>query len=357
MTNDSGKNILISVPVDTLSSEKTIDISLSTSKINPCKDAKATPEISDRSELLFEVAKVDKENAVDFSACRGYVSGFLGTTDVPIPQPQKSIEKQVALLKDKTNELKYFKYSVIFNAVRRMPIISAVNVEGDEKKRLDDSKRSDDWLRDRRIDIECQLTDKFYAASNFDRGHMSRFEDANWDTTEAKALRNGIYTCFYTNACPQVPGINRNGDNLWGKLERAVLEKGVKKQKGKQAKMSVFNGPMFDDKKDRIRLGVAVPMQFFKIVLWLDDNEKLKATAFKLSQEKLVTDDQFDESMLAEEALDIDKLIAYKNYQVSIKSLGNLTKIDFSKIEKYDTFKSSNGDDETLLTDEESIIL
>ena len=162
-----------------------------------------------------------------------------------------------------------------------MPVISAVNVEGDAKKRLDKSKRSDDWLRDKRIDVECQLTDKFYLKSNFDKGHMSRFEDANWDDTEEMALRNGEYTCFYTNACPQVEKLNRAG-GLWGKLEKAILEKGVKEETGKLSRMTVFNGPVFNAEKDQVFRGVTIPMEFYKIILWLNDNEELRATAFKL---------------------------------------------------------------------------
>jgi len=360
MANAPGKNIHISVPVDALSTESTIDISLSSKKINATGISVVTSgeKPSDAvSELMEEVKKEEKENAVDFSNCGGYDPMFLGIK-IALPQPKKSIEKQIALLKNKTNELKYFKYSVIFNAAKKMPLISAVNAEGDASLRLDDSKRQDDWLRDKRIDIEAQLKDSFYALSGFDKGHMSRFEDANWDITEPKALRNGIYTCFYTNACPQVPGINRLGDNLWGKLEKAVLEKGIKKQAGKQARMTVFNGPIFDEDKDRIRKGVTVPMQFYKIILWLTDDNKLKATAFRLSQELLVTDDQFVESLLLpEEALDIDKLVSYKKYQCSIKSLGRLTKIDFNHIEQFDTFKPQAGGDEALLDNEEAIML
>ncbi|HRH49807.1 MAG TPA: DNA/RNA non-specific endonuclease [Panacibacter sp.] len=360
MSNDFGKNINISVPVSALSSESTIDISLSSKKNIPvaviANKSDTVPKDA-QDELLLETAKVEKEQNADFSNCRGYDSMFLGV-EISLPQPRKSIEKQIALLKNKSNEFKYFKYSVIFNAVRKMPLISAVNAEGDASKRLDNSKRSDDWLRDSRIDIEAQLTDKFYASSRFDKGHMSRFEDANWDNTEEKALRNGIYTCFYTNACPQVPGINRMGDNLWGKLEKAVLEKGIKKETGKQARMTVFNGPVFDEEKDRIRKGVTVPMQFFKIILWLNDDNELKATAFKLSQELLVTDDQFVESMmLGEEALDIDKLVSYKKYQCSIKSLGILTKINFDHLEQFDTYRTHAGSNETLLDNEETIML
>jgi endonuclease G len=186
---------------------------------------------------------------------------------------------------------------------------------------------------------------------------MSRFEDANWDNTEQEALRNGIYTCFYTNACPQVVALNRAG-GLWGKLEKAVLEKGIKTEKGKQARMTVLNGPIFSEEKDRIFKGVRIPMEYFKIVLWLTDDNQLKATGFKLSQETLVNDIRFDESMrLDAEALDIDKDVVFKQCQCSIKKLSDLTHIDFKHLEPFDTFVPNNESDEMLIVDTESIVL
>jgi endonuclease G len=357
VSDTSRGTIHISVPVNTLSADHSIEISLSS------KDAKTEQGVATEirstapaNEFLLEVAKETKEKEVDFNNCQGYDPMFLGVP-VPMPQPKKAIKKQIARLQNKEIELKYFKYSVIFNAVTKMPLISAINVEGDASKRLDNSKRSDDWLRDTRIDPECQLTDKFYAKSNFDKGHMSRFEDANWDDSEAAALRNGVYTCFYTNACPQVGDLNRAG-GLWGKLEKAILEKGVKKETDKkEARMIVFNGPIFNDDKDRIFKGVKIPMEFFKVIVWLNDDGKPRATAFKLSQETLVDDVKFDESMrLDQEALDIDKDVLFKNYQCSLKHLGKLTKIDFKALERFDTFIASE-DDECFIDHVESLVL
>jgi len=344
------------VPANVLSTDHSIEISLS-SKIIPADNLGTIPALPETTnELLLEVAKVEKEQGMDFDKCKGYDSKFLGV-EIPLPQPKKGIKKQIARLKDNKMELKYFKHSVIFNAVTKMPLISAVNVEGDPAQRLDNSKRKDDWLRDKRIDVECQLTDKFYAKSNFDKGHMSRFEDANWDDTEKDALRNGIYTCLYTNACPQVADLNRAG-GVWGKLEKAILEKGVKKEEGKLARMTVFNGPIFDDEKDRIFKGVKIPMEFYKVILWLNDEGETKATAFRLSQETLVDEIKFDESMRLDiEALDIDKDMVFRNYQCSIKSLSKLTNIDFKHLEPYDTFIAMHGGEENFIDHLEAITL
>lgn len=311
-------------------------------------------EIStDIDAISTEAKKADKEKAVDFSKCMGYNPRFMGV-NIPLPKPQISLMKDIARMSNGKRELKYFKYSVLFNEAMKVPALSAINVEGNPELRLDNSKRSDDWLRDRRIDINKQLTDKFYAGSGFDKGHMSRFEDANWDKTEEKALRNGIYTCFYTNACPQVPGLNRGG-GIWGKLEKAILEKGVKKERGSEGRIIVFNGPIFSSKKRKFR-GEIIPMEFFKIIVWRNDDNQLKATAFKLSQEDLVTGIKFTEvGGLQYEAIDIDTNAQFKEYQCSIRSITKATKINFKVLEKYDTFNSAGANELVLINSEKEL--
>ncbi len=285
----------------------------------------------------LEVSRLELEEAQDFSACKGYQSKFLGIS-VPLPQPKKTIQKYVAKLNSSNSlELKYYYYSVLFHSIRKMPLLSAINVEGDLDKRLDDSKRGTDvWLRDNRLDYDLQLNDAYYKRSGFDRGHMSRREDANWGNTAEKARTAADLTCMHTNACPQVAALNQSkAKGLWGKLETVILEKGAVKETGKFAKISVFNGPIFKE-SDPIYKGVQVPLAFFKIILWLDDNSVLKATAFKLSQANLVKEIDF-------EAIDLDKNSEFKAYQCSIKSLEKETKIDFSGLVKYDTYsKISN---------------
>jgi endonuclease G len=43
-----------------------------------------------------------------------------------------------------------------------MPLISAVNVDGDPEKRKDDSAREDIWLRDTRLSFDIQLDDSYF---------------------------------------------------------------------------------------------------------------------------------------------------------------------------------------------------
>ncbi len=279
------------------------------------------------------------ERNMDYSKCKGYQGDFIGIGEsIAIPKPKGKASKLKAKLKNSRSYiLRYYKYSVIQNAERRLPFISAINIDGNPSKRLDKSKRKDKWIRDNRMDIAYQLENDFYARSGFDKGHMSRREDANWGTSPDEALRNANLTCVHTNACPQVPQLNRSSyGGVWGKLEKIILETGVSLENVKQSKISVFSGPIFKQ-TDPKRRNVQIPMEFFKVVLYSDDLANLKATAFKLSQERLIDTIDFDL-----EDLNLNSNIVFKEFQCSLKQLEKETSLDFSELRPYDTF-SGNG--------------
>jgi endonuclease G, mitochondrial len=286
---------------------------------------------------VFESADLESlagEQNQDYSACEGYDDNFLGFP-TPIPDLEKQLKRQAAKLTDEPESyiLKYYHYSVIHHSVRKMPIVSAINIDADPKKRKDNSARKDIWLRDNRIDLDVQLTNGFYAKSGFDKGHMSRREDADWGSTSTEARLSANLTCMHTNACPQVPEINRvSAHGLWGQLEKIVLEKGVKKEEGEEARICVYNGPIFVSTDPAFK-GVQVPLRFFKVIVWINAKEEKKTTAFILSQEDLVGDIQFEELQFDEE---------FKEHQCSVAYLENLTGISFTGIREWDTFKSDN---------------
>ena len=186
-----------------------------------------------------------------------------------------------------------------------------------------------------------QLNDNYYKKSGFDRGHMSRREDANWGTNAIEAKRNADLTCIYTNACQQVPKLNRGGsDAYWNRLERFVLERGVIKEVVGTNKITIFNGPIFES-NDPVYRGVQVPLSFFKVICWLNDALELRVSAFKLHQKKLV-------SIIDFESIDIDQNVEFKEFQCSLSQLQVSTKIDFSHLSKYDTFISDDGKEKEL---------
>ena len=334
----SRENINISIPPSVLSRTGELNIRISQNGTDTMDSMLTIPNLQSGDSieaLLLESKKLEKE--IDYSQCKGYQPNFLGAGfEAPIPLPKADVLPKIAKITNSNSiVLNYFKFSAVHHSERKMPIISAVNIDGSPGVRKDESKRKDTWIRDRRIDFFVQLNyEDFYLNSGFDRGHMSRREDANWGSTAEQAKRNADLTCVYTNACPQVPSLNRSSRNgLWGELENIVLEKGAIKEGPGMNKISVFNGPIFQQSDPWFK-GIQIPTDYFKIILWIGEDEKLKATAFRLSQIDLL--DNIDL-----EAIDIDQNIEFKPFQRSIKSIEKDTKLDFSGIIKFDTFSNA----------------
>jgi endonuclease G len=324
-------------------SNLTISISLGTSipevQVFPGAQSKV-------DELAFEKKYEDN---MDYSRCKGFDSFFMGE-EVPLPKLSDSLKKKVAYLIDNParNIIPYHHYSTIFHSVRRMPVVSAINIKG--KSRYEELERgSVPWYRDYRIDYKLQLDDEWYVKTGFDKGHLSRYEDAEWGPNVGYAEKAAIMTCSYTNACPQAPNFNRavfGYHGIWGRLEQAVLEEGVIEERGEEGKICVFNGPIFD-REDPVFKGVMIPVRFFKIIVWRNQNKELKATAFLLSQAKQLEDYEF-------ETLRYDEI--FKRYQVSISHVERLTGLSFQRVSDWDTFKPAHvGEEERLITDEKEI--
>ncbi|MEO7312197.1 MAG: hypothetical protein ABIX01_17470 [Chitinophagaceae bacterium] len=76
--------------------------------------------------------------------------------------------------------------------------------------------------------------------------------------------------------------------------------------------VTVFNGSIFYNDKNRVFRGRRTPMEFYKIILWLNEELQLRATAFKISQEALVDDISFGERFdTGEEVPAIDKDLVF----------------------------------------------
>lgn len=278
-------------------------------------------------------SKLEDEKNADYSRYTGFDEMFMGADlKTPLPTLSKDLARRAATFVHNSKQfvLKYAHYSSIHHAVRKMPIVSAVNVEGSAQLRKDDEDRVDNWFRDNRIDLDVQLTDDYYAKSGFDKGHMSRREDAKWGKTAGDAEDAAQRTCMYTNACPQVPTLNRaifGFHGLWGQLEQIVLEKGVEAEAGKASRICVYNGPLFVT-SDPVYKGVQVPMRFFKLIAWRNGANEMRATAFVLSQEDLVGGIHFEELQFDKEFLE---------HQCSVAYLEDKTGLTFTGIREFDT--------------------
>jgi endonuclease G len=291
------------------------------------------------AEIAFEKKFEDE---LDFSECTGFDEQFLGIY-IPMPVPNANLRKKLAFLSDSPSAytLKYHHYSTIHHAVRRVPIVSGINVHGKYRyAELDlEGSRVDHWFRDNRLDYDVQLDDDFYKKSGFDRGHLARREDAEWGTSVAKAKLAADLTCSYANAVPQVPALNRakfGYKGRWGQLEIELLEKGIENEAGKAARICVFNGPLFDE-EDPIFKGIPVALSFYKVVVWYDGAQKLRTTCFQLSQEKLVGEIEF-------EVLKFDEV--FKTSQIPIAKIEKTTGLKFhDTIVNNDT---STGEEEPI---------
>jgi len=291
------------------------------------------------------------EDEIDFSGCTGFDEYFLGER-TPLPRPNAALKKKLAKLIDNPNSylIKYHHYTTAQHTIRRMPVFSAANVSGLDRYKLD--RGSDVWFRDRRIDMDVQLTDSFYELSNMDKGHMTRREDAEWGDTKTFAKNAAIMTCSFTNACPQVPALNRaifGYKGLWGMLEMQILEKGVKKEDGEEAKICVYNGPFFAD-SDEVFKGIQIPVDYWKLIVWKNESGKLRSTGFKLSQAGLMSGVEF-------EKLAFDEI--FKEQSCSVKYIEKNTGLDFGVIAKWDTFTSANADEpeKLIIEDFEKMIV
>lgn len=294
-------------------------------------------------ESQFEFEK-RVEDAMDFSRCAGFQEHFMGE-HIAMPVPTTELRKLIAFQRYSTGNylLKYHHISTIHHAVRRVPVVSAVNVNGKNRYGELDEKgaRVDRWFRDNRLAYEEQLDDAWYAKSGFDRGHLARREDAEWGDTVGLAKLAADMTCSYANAVPQVPALNRarfGYHGAWGKLEEMLLEEGVESENGKSGRICIFAGPLFEP-SDPVFRSVQVAVSFFKVVVWYDGAGRLRTTAFRLSQVDLVGQIEF-------EALKFDSI--FKTSQLPLAEIQEKTGLLFSlRMHETDTWKDAQG----LVTD------
>jgi endonuclease G len=211
---------------------------------------------------------------------RGYIDeGFIPGHTVPLPELDAQLAEQLQPLRAgernaAQGELKYQHFSVKINRDRRMAIFTATNIDGDTYKTVDrDTGRvvseaeGETWYKDPRVSESSYLGQDFYSAwsAYFDRGHLTRRTDPTWGT-DGKAERANADTFHLTNCSPQHFRFNQSAQ-YWQGLERYVLENGVLSA-GEDARLCVFQGPLFDDSIDLWADDVQIPSSFWKVVVW-----------------------------------------------------------------------------------------
>jgi endonuclease G len=259
----------------------------------------------------------------------GYNPAFLGKgkKSVPLPSLGKWAPDVAPVSDDPCGVLRYRHFSVIQSASRRLPLLTAVNIDGSKVWRL---KREGDWKLDGRVVQAHQVGNELYTNNPFDRGHMVRRRDPGWGRTRAEAEQGEVDTFHYTNSVPQHEDLNQRE---WVALEDYILES--VETRGFRA--TVFTGPVLreDDRKVKPAPGrpaIQIPEEFWKIAVIVDANTgKLSATGYVLSQGRMIRD-------LVEAAFVFGQ---FKTYQVQIARIEQATGLDFGKLREFDPLGSA----------------
>ena len=223
--------------------------------------------------------------------------------------------------------LHYKNFTLAMNSERRMAYYSAANVDGGVNWGLD--RPADKWLNDERIDSKHQLREGFYKYNVLDIGHLSRREALEWGKNPFDATLRANATNVLTNAVPQFKTFNRNQTTdkkkvlLWQGLEQYILEQTAREYK---FRVQVMTGPIFEEFDPEYK-GVKLPLEFWKVVVAVDDKNDLFATAFVLSHERYIDPNKIDDH---ESTPTRDKFFTeWKSYQRSIEEIEKLTKLKF----------------------------
>lgn len=257
----------------------------------------------------------------------GYDPEFLGDGPLRVDLPGlQSFDGDIAPVSDDPDGvLRYTHFSVLQSQSRRLPLLTAVNIDGAKSFRL---KRQGTWRLDGRIDRRFQMGNELYQNNPLDRGHMVRRMDPGWGDTREEAQQGEVDTFHYTNAVPQHARLNQRD---WVGLEDYILDAA----QTRDFKLSVMTGPVFRDSDRTLRdqpgaEDVQIPEHFWKIAVMVHaDTGALSATGYLLTHGELIRD-------LTEAAFVLGE---YKTYQVQIAQISEITRLDFSFLESADPLR------------------
>ena len=251
----------------------------------------------------------------------GYDPSFLGP-ELPMPHLAPAQKTLAAPLKsDPTkSELKYTHFSVVMNKMRRLPFMTAVNIDGSQLKSI--KRGSDKWSTDDRIARTHQLGNEAYKANDLDRGHMVRRLDPVWGKDAQQANDD---TFVYTNSALQHKNLNRKE---WVALESHIL----KHAQTSDDKLTVMTGPVFRDddpvfdNDGRVSPPTQIPQQFWKVAVWNNPQEGLEGAAFVLNQSEFIEESEARDGKFDPGRFDV--------YQVPISELEKMLQMKFGEIDE-----------------------
>jgi endonuclease G, mitochondrial len=321
----------------------------------------------------------------DYANRSGYDPDFLGGSHIPLPSLSTGAARADAAVNREPTpgrsrlELTYEHFSVVMNGRRRLASFTATNIDGALAKNYDrdtgvisdphDEGQNDGeaaeaterWFPDRRIDETEQTPPQLYEGQTafdasgrpitdrrtsahrnrmFQQGHLTRRQDPLWGDDDA-VVRANADTFHVTNRAPQVGffnmGIRKTGAEAghaggqlhWRAMEDYVLNNAV----ADKARVTVFTGPIFDDRFDipwdrgMVGLqGFKAPREFWKVILRVE-NGVLRATALSADQAPLI--DYAPEAAMTDAELRRVSFEKVRRYHVSLGEIERRTAIDF----------------------------
>lgn len=329
----------------------------------------------------------------DFADRGGYEPGFIPGFLVPMPSLAKVgyelARNRKATEGDDEHELRYHHFSIFINAGRRLAALTACNIDGarvvavnretktvNENPTLDDlgAEATDAFQPDSRVldteqmasgfyneqivpgypkppfppkDASPTVKQRYYAAMLqrnarlLQKGHIIMRGDPAWGQAD-EALAAEADTFFYTNAAPQFGFFNQGspiekpgtkGTLRWRAVETYVLRNAFVTKK----RVTVFAGPVFDDKDPPYREGALIPMRFWKIAVWAED-EELRSVALLADQRPVYEQltkgmpEAVGESSVAEAFDDHEELLRVSELLSTVAEIEKITGIDFGKM-------------------------
>lgn len=154
-------------------------------------------------------------------------------------------------------------YSLVYNESHEQA--TWVAYELTKKETNNAFERTDKFLLDPKVKTGT-ATDKDYAGSGYDRGHLAPAADMGWSEISVAE------SFYYSNMSPQEPSFNRG---IWKKTEELVREWAVENQS-----LYIVTGPVLT--KGLKTIGdnkVSVPKYYYKVILDYT-NPDIKGIAF-----------------------------------------------------------------------------
>jgi endonuclease G, mitochondrial len=256
----------------------------------------------------------------------GYQPDFLGAGKrrVDLPDLARWLHtSDVAMRLDRPGEcvLPYRHFSVVVAGRRRMPLFSAVNIDG--RSEQPNAQYGDTWKPDPRIPRECQILFECYGGLLV-HGQMTRREDPNWGPL-VDAAQADADTFHATNAVPRAHGFHP----LWLNVQDHLLRFSPRQE----MKASIMTGPVLTD-DDVVMSGIRIPTRFWKLVAIVNDETRALSVSAYLAS----VDADFEERRSAQQLLG-----HYRSWQVPVRRIAALTRLGFGHLQKFDPMDAADA--------------